>query len=388
MKNKILKYRQKKPKRIRILLVVFAFSLLSSCKQKETKINIGYIGPLTTRATNLGIAPAKAIEIAVEQYNRTKHRSEPKINLFVEDDQWDRDKGVAAYEKLRKEHQIKVLFISNTDGTIAISEKAKQDKVIVVNPCNNDATLNDLNENIFRIAKSTEEVHSMIAHRIIDLDLKKVIIMHYPNNFMTLGAFTCKSELIKNNITTKVVSFKKDKTNFVEELKQYKKEGYDAYVFFGYQEYGYAMKQARELDITAKFFGSTVLLIDDYYKNSNGNIIGTEFLTFTPDNGNYVLAQEFLNDYEEKFKEKPLSVWPAMQAYDAANIVFKQLKNYNTTYNKKEDFDSWLSSLLLNTHYYEGVCGNISINKNGATTGIYFSIYEYKSKGKFKNIKE
>ncbi|WKD85318.1 Leu/Ile/Val-binding protein [Polaribacter huanghezhanensis] len=375
-------------KRLGVLSIFFVLIFFMACQSKVETINIGYIGPLTTRATDLGIAPSKAIQLAVEEYNETRLSNEPKVDLFIEDDQWDKEKGLIAYEKLRKEHKIKVLFISNTDGTIAISEKAKEDKVIIINPCNNDTALNKLNENVFKIAKSTEEAHSLIANRIIDLDFKKVIIIHYPNNFMYLGAFTCKEILKKEGIETKVVSFKKEKTNFMKELTEYKAEDYDAYVFLGYKEYGFAMKQARELGIESKFFGSTVLLQEDYYENSDGAIIGTEFIFFTPQNGNYVPAQDFLNNYQSKFKEKPFSVWPPMQAYDAANILLSVLKNYNITNTKNNDFDSWLRKKLLNVHYFEGVCGNISIKSNGASSGIYFSLYEYKSKGKFTNIKE
>ncbi|NVK51915.1 MAG: amino acid ABC transporter substrate-binding protein [Flavobacteriaceae bacterium] len=370
-----------------VITFFFAFCIFYSCQENEEIINVGYIGPLTTRATDLGIAPAKAIELAVEEYNNKRSKKEPKIKLFVEDDQWEKNNAMPAYKKLRKEHQIKVLFISNTDGTIAISQQAKEDNVIVVNPCNNDSILNKLNNNVFKIAKSTEEAHSVIAHRIIELNLKKVLILHYPNDFMTLGSATCAKILTEHGIENTVVSFEKGKTNYIKEFTEYKKEGYDAFVFFGYKEYGFAMKQARDLGITAKFFGSTVLLQEDYYENSQGAINGTEFVFFTPESGNYVLAQEFLNAYKLKYKETPFSVWPPMQAYDAANLVFNELKSYRKTKDNNIKFDDWLRNRLLNVRYYEGVCGNISIKNNGASSGIYFLLFKYTSKGKYVNIK-
>lgn len=367
--------------RFKIIALLFAVLLFQNCSIEEDVINIGYIGPLSKRATDLGVAPSKAIKLAVEQYNANKKSYEPRINVYLEDDQWDKKNALPAYKRLRAEHNVKVVFISNSDGTIAISQQAKKDRVIVVNPTNNDAILDKLNNNIFKIAKRTEETHSIIAYRIIDLGLKKVLIMHYPNDFMTLGANTCKDILTKNGIETKVVSFKKEKKDFREELKTYKKEGYDALVFFGYKEYGYAMKQARDLNINAKFFGSTVLLAEGYYENSEGAIKGTECLFFTPENGNLLLAEDFFKAYKEKYKETPFSVWPPMQAYDASNIVINQLKTYTSSGKEIENFDDWLREKLLNVRYYEGVCGNISINPNGSSSGIYFSLYEYTSKG-------
>lgn len=372
---------------LKVVALLLVLLLFKNCEKKVTEINIGYIGPLTTRATDLGIAPSKALQLAVDEYNSKRRSGDPIVNLFIEDDEWKKEKAIPAYNRLKKNHKIKVLFISNTGGTIAISEAAKKDGVIVINPLNNDASLNKLNNNIFRIAKSTEEVHSLIAKRIIDLDFKKAIIMHYPNDFMTLGAKTCQNILNQNNIYNEVVSFAPDKKEYTKELAEFKSKGFDAYVFFGYKDFGFAMKQARDIGIDAKFFGSTVLLEEDYYNNSEGAISGTEFLFFTPENENYILAQNFLNNYEKKYNSKPFSIWPPMQAYDAANILFQQLKSFNQTYHKKENsFDDWLRNKLLNVRFYEGVCGNISINPNGSSSGIYFSLYKYTTKGKFVTI--
>ena len=365
-----------------ILFIGIILLSFMSC-QKEKTINIGYIGPLSTRATDLGIAPSKAMKLAVAEYNENRKNNEPKINLIIEDDKWEEKEAIPAYERLRKQ-DVKVVFISNTDGTIAISKRIKNDGVILVNPTNNDAILDELNHNVFRIAKSTEETHSLVAQRIINLGLKNVLIIHYPNDFMTLGAKVCSELLDEAGIKNKVICYEPGKIDFLEDFKAFKKENYDSYLFFGYKEYGYAMKQARDLGIKAKFFGSTVLLDKNFYKNSEGAIIGTEFLFFTPEDGNYFLANKFLDKYEKSFGEKPFSVWPAMQAYDAMNIVISKLRKIN----EKEDlkFDDWLREQLYKTRYYEGVCGNISISYQGNSKGIYFSLFEYISEGKYSKV--
>tara|TARA_R110002049_G_scaffold307038_1_gene506498 strand:+ start:3864 stop:4994 length:1131 start_codon:yes stop_codon:yes gene_type:complete len=373
---------------LRLLVFFTVLACLFGCtNSKSEEVNIGYIGPLSKRATDLGIGPSNALQLAVNQYNASRSNNSPKVNLFVEDDQWEKDKALPAYHKLRKEHDIDIVYVSNTDGTIALQDAILKDQVILINPLNNDALLSSLNHNTFKIAKSTEEANELIAVRVIELGLKKVLIIHYPNDFMTRATTSCKRLLDQAAIENEVIIVDKNTVDFKHELKAAMKAGFDAYVFFGYKEFGFAMKQARDMGIKAPFFGSTVLLDPEYFTNSRGAIIGTECTFFTPADGNYVLATEFLTHYEDKYGHQPVSVWPAMQAYDAMNMVLGEIRTMEDGKNKKEQFDDWLRKRLFDISYYQGVCGNISISENGASKGIYFSLYRYTSKGKLSKVR-
>ncbi len=373
----------------KLIVILLSFiSIITGCNNTEVKeINIGYIAPMSTRATDLGIAPSKAMQLAIEEYNSSKNKNQPKINLFIEDDKWEKSLALPAYEKLRKEHNIDVVFISNTDGTVELQDKILEDGVIAVNPLNNDKLLSSLNKNTFKIAKSTEEAHKALGIRIIELGLKKVIILYYPNDFMSVGGNAIKNILTENGVEYEIIKTEKDQTDFTEILKNSKEKEADAYVFLGYKNFGFAMKQARDLEIQASFFGSTTLLDPDFFSNSEGAIVGTECTFFTPLDGNYILASEFLQDYKMKFGEEPFSIWPPMQAYDAMNIVINEIKNINEDKSKEESQVDWLRNRLLNVKYYQGVCGNISIKEDGSSRGIYFSLYKVESDGKLIKIK-
>ncbi|WP_170249841.1 ABC transporter substrate-binding protein [Gillisia hiemivivida] len=367
---------------------MICITAFTSCDNPEVKeINIGFIAPLTTLATDLGVGPSQAMTIAVERYNSNKSESQPKINLFVEDDKWEKDLALPLYEKLRKEHNIDIVFISNTDGTIAIQDRIMEDGVIAVNPLNNDKLLSSLNKNTFKIAKSTEESNKIVGVRIIELGLKKAIILQFPNDFMSIAANSVKEVLTENGVENKIIIIDKDQKDFTDILRTAKEEGTEAYIFFGYKKLGLAMKQARDMGIDALFFGSTTLLDPDFYKNSEGAIIGTECTFFTPLDGNYILANEFLQNYKKRFGEEPFSIWPPMQAYDAMNIVINEVKSINEDKTENESQVDWLRNRLFNVKYYQGVCGNISIKEDGSSRGIYFSLYKVESDGKLIKIK-
>tara|TARA_R110000868_G_scaffold121034_3_gene321210 strand:+ start:122239 stop:123447 length:1209 start_codon:yes stop_codon:yes gene_type:complete len=362
--------------------LLFVTIFFNSCNSEPVDdVNIGFIAPLSKRAIDLGIDPANAIKLAIEQYNTSRTPDEPKVNIFIEDDQWEKEKALPAYKKLKSEHDIDILFISNTDGTIAIQDQILKDKVIAINPLNNDALLSTLNKNTFKIAKTTEQANGLMALRIIELGLKKVLILHYPNDFMTRASNAAKLLLDDAGIQNTIITTTIGNVDYHEDLLKYKKDNYDAYVFFGYKEYGFAMKQARDLGITAPFFGSTVLLDPEFYTNSEGEIVGTECSFFTAEDGNYVKAIKFLEDYNTAYNEVPYSVWPALQAYDAINLVLKEVRTIKNSKKPEEEFQNWFRKRLFNVKHFEGTCGNISITKDGSSRGIYFSLYRYESKG-------
>ncbi|MFC2175764.1 ABC transporter substrate-binding protein [Bacteroidota bacterium] len=375
---------------IRFLQVTLSLLLVMSmgCNTTSQKeINIGYIGPLSKRATDLGIAPSNALILAVEKYNANRKKGQYKVNLFIEDDQWERNNALPLYNKLREEHDIDILFISNSDGTVEVQEKIMQDDVIAINPLNSDAMLSSLNHNTFKIAKSTEEANGLIGIRLVDLGVKKTVVFHFPNDFMTRGANEVKRILDEAGIENRIIKTDKQDSVFTSLLSECKQAGYDSYVFFGYKEYGFAMRDAREMGITAPFFGSTVLLDPAYYDNSQGAIIGTECTFFTPSDGNYVLANEFLEDYKSRFGTSPSSVWPPMQAYDAMNILLEVLNELSTEKEPNANFCDRLRQKLFEVKYHQGVCGNISISPDGSSNGIYFSVYKYQSKGVLTKVK-
>ena len=372
---------------ISLIIVSSLASFSCSDNQKVKELNFGFTGPLSTRATVLGIGPAKAIELVVDEYNANKKENEPKINFFIEDDKWEKDLALPLYTKLRKEHNIDIVFISNSDGTVAIQKNIIEDKVICVNQLNNDELLSKLNKNTFKIAKRTEETNGIIGHRITDLGLKKTVIFHFPNDFMTRGTNAVKKILDKENIECKIIKVPKDQVDFSIELEKCKDEGYDSYVFFGYKNFGFAMKQVRDLGITNKVFGSTVLLEQAYYDNSEGAIVDSEFPFFTTLDGNKILATDFFDKYIEKFGEKPGAEWPALQARDASKLVIDIIKEVNTNKPAEIHISDWLRSELLNTTYYKGACGNLSIGEDGASRGVYFSLYKYVSEMKVEKIK-
>ena len=210
--------------------------------------------------------------------------------------------------------------------------------------------------------------------------------MHFPNDFMSRGANAAKKLLDESSIKNIVVKVEKDQVNFESLLSTYQADSVDAYVMFGYKAFGFACKQARDMGITAPFFGSTTLLDPAYHDNSEGTLIGSEFPFFVAADGNYVLGHQFLKDYETMHGKEPNSVWPPMQAFDAMNLAISQIRTINESKTEEESFDDWLRKKLYRVRYHQGVCGNLAITEDGSSKGIYFSMYKFNGPGEIEKI--
>lgn len=367
-----------------VLLLLFFF--YSCSNQVHRKIDIGFIGPQTERATNLGIAPGKAMQLAIDQYNSTKQANEPEIILHLADDQWDETRSVPLYNQLRNDFGVDVVFISNSNGTLALQEHLLKDNVIAINPLNNDDYLRNHTENTFFIAKATEQANKVIAKRILQLGKKKVAVFYPSYNFFEVSAQTIQAELLKKGVEVRMIKTKLKQQDYTEDLKILIDEGTDAYAFFGYVELGFAMKQARDLGVTAPFFGCTEILDDKFYTYSEGEIIDTEFSYFTRKDGNTRLARTFFNDYQLEYSQAPPSDWPPMQAYDAMKILIEAVKKANDDNISKEGLSDYIKQNLEQTKNYMGVCGFLNMKPDRSIEGINFSLYKYSKKGETEKL--
>src|SRR3989338_2238335 len=86
-----------------IIVLISAVGYLISNQTKNSfpeTITIGWIGPLSGNVKFLGIDNLNAVKMAVEEYNINKNSNEPRVELIFEDDQYDENKSLQAYQTL------------------------------------------------------------------------------------------------------------------------------------------------------------------------------------------------------------------------------------------------------------------------------------------------
>lgn len=342
--------------------------------QKAT-VTIGWVGPLTGPAALLGVDNLKAVQMALKEYEDTKGRGKPEIKLVVDDDQYIAKNSLESYRKLVSKEKIDILILSTYSGMFLVADRTLEDDVIVVNPIDNDAKLARLNRNVFLIAKQTKDLANVDAQAMINEGRKKAFILYFNGDeFIPTLASIVKDTFEAAGREVVSQEYPAGTTDFRAWLSDAKEKNADAYVFFGYVEIGFAMKQARDLGITTPFYSINTIVNLELQANSEGTIEGTKFGYFTHLDGNVKEAKAFLQRYEEKYDTSPDVEWTALQAYDTANIIIKALREAV----KEDDFVEGMRTQILQTDNFKGVSGDLSIRADGTSRGIYPSLYTLK----------
>lgn len=367
-----------------VLLGYFVYRHVSSSDMKFpvkakslNPINIGWIGPLTGPMGSFGLENMKAVSLAVYEYMETKSHTDPDVRLVLEDDQCDFTQTRHEYNKMMSFDNPVAIFLITYSAVSLVAPDALDDSVLIIDTLDNDVQLAHLNRNIFLIAKDTYEMARIYFDAIQGQGNSNIaILFNGSDGFMKSLAETLNQDLKGSGLNTLLFRYKDGDSDFTSFLKTAKEKNVDALVFFGYTEAGLAMKQARDMGITATFFAASAIMDPDLSAHAQGAAEGTFFVHFTEEDGNPQKAEEFLKKYQKRFHSLPAIKWSAMQAYDAANMLLDAIK---VAKSKHGPFFDNLRNALLDIQNYPGVTGNLQMQKNGSVKGIHPSLYVLKN---------
>lgn len=333
---------------------------------------IGWIGPLTGPVSFLGIENHRAIQLAVTEYNTRKKSSHPPLVLQALDDQYLAENSLEAYRKLVTAGA-KIIFLSTYDGTAAVAPFLEKDRVILINPIDNDSRLSRLSPNLFLIAKRTSDLASTIVDDILSSGLSSAFILNFAGDeFMPSLAQNVKKILEAAGGQVLSQSYSAPSADFSSLLAPSLKFRPQAYVFLGYQEIGPALSEARRSDPQALFYAVNLGM-----KDAAGPAINSvRFTDLTPADSPSNRADAFIRLYQKRYAAVPVHTWTAMQAYDAAQIVISQLP---TAVSGPDGLTANLRTGLLRLTGFPGISGDISIQPDGTSRGILWHLYQYSS---------
>ena len=358
-----------------VLIVVGIWSANSKQTVVENTgpVKIGYIGPMSGDAAILGQEALSGIEVAIDKANANGGINGRKVELVSEDDQYQTSKSVSAYDKLVHVDGVKTIIMSTYGGVMAVSEKAKNDNVLVVDALDCDKDIAALSENVFCVAKETTDLADVIANYAISKGYKNIGIIHSTvDNFMqsVSDAFVSK---IGDKGSVHVESYAPNTNDFKTQLLRLKNT--DAVVFLGYDEIGVAIKQAKDMGMKQAYLTiPTVATTPSIQKLSQGAIDGIYFSFYAPLETNPV-ATQYYADYKAKFGHTPYVFVASDQAHDAASILIeKVLPNVNGTTDATR-INQQISSLHA-VKDFNGVTGNLTMKDDGRINGILIRLFK------------
>jgi branched-chain amino acid transport system substrate-binding protein len=343
--------------------------------QNKTELTLGWIGPLSGDTKWLGVDGLRTVQLVIDQYNQTKNPAEPVIRLVSKDVPLGSPEAKNAYAEMVHSEHVKLLFVISSEDTQELAKNAVQDHVIIINPLNNDRTLADLGPNVFLISKTTESMASVLSNYMISQKHHKALLLYSTSEIFTVtlaknfqGTFNASGGEV-----TMVPYAAHAPFNFKPLLEEGVKQQVDAYVFMGAIEMAQAMQEARAIGIKEAFYSTDYIDNPVSIKNASQAIEGVIFPNFTYQDGNTILAENFLRSYQDKYHLSPHIQWTILIARDAAEIALLAIK---AAVNQSGDFSENVRQTISNTQNFEGVSGNITINGDNTSSGIHPGIYK------------
>jgi branched-chain amino acid transport system substrate-binding protein len=362
---------------IRHLLLCLASLLLSpiTARSDLAPIRIGWIGPLTGPAAALGVDSVPAIQLVFEEVNSKGGIQGQKLELVVEDDQYQTSKTVSAFERLNKQEGIDTFFIITYGGLFAISKSAERSGALLIDPLDCDDQIAALPKNVVCVAKKSEDLGFTNADYAAHKNLIPAALIYFEGDPFMGTVARASIERIKENGGSIAYAdgYSAGTTDFKTQLLKIKESPAKSIFFYGYDEMGIAMKQARNLGITTQFFAMNTITSPGFVSSAgdsaNGSFVGS---WLAPPSEK---LEGFFSKFVKKVGRKPFLEISTIPSYDVAQIMVGALAGADLKRRPSEI----LTDAMYSTKDYEGLSGNISVDSNGIVRSLKNYMFQFQN---------
>lgn len=325
----------------------------------------------------------EGVTMAVDELNGGGGVLGRKIKTVIYDDESSVGKGKKIAKKFADNPDV-VAVVGHADSDVAIpaSVTYEYNGIVFISPGATSPVLTHHDfQYIFRSIPSDVEAGNQLANLAYRKGFKKVAVLYVRNSYgkgLADNFFVKAVELgIDVPTTRSYYAWQKDFKPLIAEVK---KTEFDAIFLAGAVPLAAkVMKQAREMGVTAPFFGGDGLDAPELWKVAGKTAEGTIVSTVFDPNQPAAITQQFNRKFYSRFKTYP-DTWAA-QGYDAVKLLAFAFERSRST------VPIVVSSTLRYIEKWQGVAGSYSFNINGdiIEKPIFFKVLR---NGKFEYLKE
>lgn len=329
-------------------------------------VKIGFIGPLTGDAANLGQNIKAAVEIAVTEVNAAGGIAGQPLEVIYEDGQCTGKVASNAANKLINIDKVPVILGGACSGeTSSFTGLANQTKTAVLSYCSSAPAITDAGDYIFRNYPSDTFQGAYAAEYLYKTLKKKNVAVLYVKSDWGAGIKDVFIQSFKKLGGTVAAEegYEQTSRDLRTQLTKVKSTNPEMVYFLGYTEASIpALKQAKELGLNAPFFGGDAW--DDSKIWSSVGAAG-ESAMFTVVSA--LPSPEFKTAMETKVGNNEIGVCTPT-AYDGLKLLAKVLGRVGPDGEK-------IKNELYKTSYSGGVSSEkIEFDKNGDVKGANYVV--------------
>lgn len=344
-----------------IRLMLYAVVIISAAfatANAAEMIKVGLLAPLTGFAAADGASVKNSVDLAVEKINKAGGLLGKKIELVTYDDRADAKEAVALAQKLIQQDQVVGLVAGSYSMPTRAVAPLFQDEglpLVAAYAIHPDVTkAGDFN---FRNGFLGAVEGRAAAHTAVELlKAKKIALLTSDNDFgrtLAEGFNEYLAKFAKGKAeVVMALTYPMSEKDFKPYLSKIKEVNPDVIFSSGYYfQTGPVLKQARELGMKTQIIGEEGADSPKTLEIAGESAEGFVIVTNLNRDDQRPFVQEFLKEYETRFKIQPDMV--GASAYDAFMILCDGIKRAKSTSGKA------VRDAIAATKDYDGLTGVI-----------------------------
>lgn len=343
-----------------ILLLLLSLNIWS-CDGRKDEVNVGVISELTGPIASFGKRASNGIQLAADVINEGGGINGRKVRLIVEDDRSNPQGAATSMKKLVEVDRVPVVvgMVGSSMGMSA-APIANENRAVLIACGVSTPAYSTPDDYTFRIRGSARfEVGAMASLAYREYGVRKIGILHVQNDYgiSYKDVFEQEFKSLSGDVAA-VEAYPSGASDLRTQLTKINSAKVEAVYLIGQgPENGYALRQAKELGIKARFFATVGMEVPEALKIAGDAAEDVIYTTtgFDPNSAD-PLVHDFNDRYKRKYGEE--SDLFAAEGYDALRIAALALSKVP---NKADDIRQFLYGLKD----YEGVTGRITFDKNG-----------------------
>ncbi len=366
-------FRQNKGKFLLLFLCFFQFS----CSEQPS-VHLGFVGGLTGRVADLGIAGRDGVILAVEKTNKSGGIQGRSIKLHIKDDQQNPDTANAAIMELATLDVDAIIGHMTSSMSIIGAPVASKQQILMISPTTSTNELTAIDDYFYRVYPASGNIAGKLAEHAFSTRNYKTVSVVYDqrNRSHTEGwYFSFKKAYEKLggkilNVETFVSGSNVNFLNIADKLKNIPSD--TIFIIANAMDTAMLCQQLAKLGSTIPILTSEWSATDVILKFGGKTVEGMEFFrSFDNDNTNptyLIFKQAFI----KRFGREP--GFASAHGYDAAMIIIAALQ--------KNDDSTQLKQTIAKINTFTGLQGNISFDKFGDVHRSF--VLKTVRQGKFK----
>ena len=358
-----------------IAAVVFLGAAIAAFLQPQPtpapRVKVGLMMAFSGGSASMGYGANKGIQLAKKQLGADN------IEIVQVDSKCDPKTAAEAIKTLIDQKVMAIIGEGCSSATVAALPAANNAKIPLISPSASSPTLSIPNDYFFRVVPPDNLQGEFMAQTIYDKGYRNVAVF-YTNEPYGTGMHKVFSEGFTTRGGKVVVSAnaEPDVIDLRTQMLQIKAAKPEA-IFIAPNSVvsaTAAMKIAREVGITAPFYGADIMYDTTIIANAPQAAAGLTISSFPT--GTKAFKQSLFNEYQ-----KNEELYAAPQAYDIINILQLATQKGITTGEKLKDF--------LPTVDMQGTSGHIAFDHNGEISdrNYQYDLFQVQN-GTFKLIEE